>query len=243
MKWIIDFLLSSLGKKLIMSLTGLFLCLFLIVHMLGNLQLFIPSPDGMPEGYVFNMYAYTMTHNPLIKIISYGNYFFILLHAVQGILITVYNRKAKGGSYQGKEVSNTEASAAARNMRNLGLLILVFIGLHMWQFWAQMHFFNVPAMGGAENPIMVEGDIVKDLYTIVGEAFSQAWVVVFYLVALAGLAMHLWHGFWSAFQTMGLNNKKYSPIIRMVALGFSILVPLGFATMPIFFYVKSLSAA
>jgi len=77
MKWIIDFLLSSLGKKLIMSLTGLFLCLFLVVHMLGNLQLFFDN-----TGEAFNTYAYTMTTNPLIKIISYGNYFFILLHAV-----------------------------------------------------------------------------------------------------------------------------------------------------------------
>lgn len=239
MKWIIDFLLSSLGKKLIMSLTGLFLCLFLVVHMLGNLQLFFPSPEGMPEGYVFNMYAYHMTHNPLIKIISYGNYFFILLHAVQGILITVYNRKAKGGNYQGKEISNTEASLAARNMRNLGLLIFVFIGLHMWQFWAQMHFFDIAVMEGVTEG----GDTIKDLYKIVSAAFAQEWVVLFYLVSLAGLAMHLWHGFWSAFQTMGLNNKKYSPIIRMVALGFAVLIPLGFATMPIFFYVKSLSAA
>lgn len=206
--------------------------------MLGNLQLFIPSPEGMPEGYVFNMYAYTMTHNPLIKIISYGNYFFILLHAVQGILITVYNRRAKGGSYQGKEISTTEASIAARNMRNLGLLILVFIGLHMWQFWAQMHFFDIDVMAGVTTD---SGDTVKDLYKIVSAAFSQAWVVVFYLISLTGLAMHLWHGFWSAFQTMGLNNKKYSPIIRAVALGFSILVPLGFATMPIFFFMKSLS--
>jgi len=206
--------------------------------MLGNLQLFIPSPEGMPDGYVFNMYAYTMTHNPLIKIISYGNYFFILLHAIQGILITFYNRKAKGGSYQGKEISDTTASIAARNMRNLGLLILVFIGLHMWQFWAQMHFFDIDVMAGVTTD---NGDTVKDLYKIVSAAFSEAWVVVFYLISLGGLAMHLWHGFWSAFQSMGLNNKKYSPIIRMAALGFSILVPLGFATMPIFFFVKSLS--
>lgn len=233
MKWIIDFLLSSLGKKLIMSLTGLFLCLFLVVHMLGNLQLFLPSPEGMPDGYVFNMYAYHMTHNPLIKVISYGNYFFIILHAIQGILITMYNRKAKGGSYQGKEVSDTEARIASRNMRNLGLLIFVFIGLHMWQFWAQMHFFDMPVMEGVTE----EGEAIKDLYKIVGEAFSNPLNVLFYLVSLAGLAVHLWHGFWSAFQTMGLNNKKYSPIIRAVALGYAILIPLGFASMPIVFFI------
>ena len=88
MKWIANFLLSSLGKKLIMSLTGLFLCLFLVVHMLGNLQLFVDT-----DGEAFNLYAYQMTHNPLIKIIAYGNYFFILLHAVQGILIYYTKQK------------------------------------------------------------------------------------------------------------------------------------------------------
>lgn len=225
MKWIIDFLLSSLGKKLIMSLTGLFLCLFLVVHMLGNLQLFFDN-----TGEAFNTYAYTMTTNPLIKLISYGNYFFILLHAVQGILITGYNRKAKGGSYQGKEVSDTTARLASRNMRNLGLLILVFIGLHMWQFWAQMNFFEMKTQ-------IYDGVEVKDLYSLVKAAFAQAWVVVFYVIALAALAMHLMHGFWSAFQSMGLNNKKYAPIIRAVAMGYAVLVPLGFAAMPIVFYV------
>jgi succinate dehydrogenase / fumarate reductase cytochrome b subunit len=121
MKWIADFLMSSLGKKLIMSLTGLFLCLFLVVHMLGNLQLFLDT-----DGEAFNLYAYQMTHNPIIKIIAYGNYFFILLHAVQGILITTQNRKSKGIPYQGKQTADTQAKLAAKNMRNLGLLILVF---------------------------------------------------------------------------------------------------------------------
>jgi len=236
MKWIIDFLMSSLGKKIIMSLTGLFLCLFLVVHMIGNLQLFVPSPEGHPPGFVFNMYAYMMTHNPLIKVVSYGNYFFILLHAVQGILISSYNRKAKGSRYHGKGVADTEARLASRNMRNLGLLIAVFLGLHMYQFWAQMHFSELTVVG-AEFTKM-DTAVVKDLYVIVAAAFTQEWVVIFYLISLVGLASHLMHGFWSAFQSTGLATSKYSGLFRSLAYGFSILVPLGFATMPIFFYVK-----
>lgn len=224
MKWIVDFLLSSLGKKLIMSLTGLFLCLFLVVHMLGNLQLFLDD-----NGQSFNLYAYHMTHNPLIKIIAYGNYFFILLHAVQGILITTYNRKSKGFAYQGKDSADTQAKIASKNMRNLGLLILVFIGLHMWQFWAQMKFFTV-------SEVTYDDQTVKDLYTLVRLAFAEAWVCIFYLVSLAGLALHLLHGFWSAFQTLGLSNKKYAPVIRGVALLYSIVIPVGFASMPIIFF-------
>lgn len=227
MKWIFQFLLSSIGKKLIMSLTGLFLCLFLVVHMVGNLQLF--AGDG---GLAFNEYAYFMTHSKLIKMVSYGNYFFILLHAFQGIAITMYNRSASGGAsrYKGGNNIQTEAKIASRNMAMLGLLILVFIGLHMWQFWAQMHFFEVGTDAKGH----------KDLYTLVAAAFQEAWVVIFYLAALVGLSIHLMHGFQSAFQTLGLNHKKYTPLIKGLGKAFAILVPLGFASMPIVFFLKTM---
>ena len=114
-------------------------------------------------------------------------------------------------------------------MRNLGLLILVFFGLHMWQFWAQMKFFTV-------TEVTYGDQTVKDLYTLVRFAFSEAWVCIFYLISLAALALHLFHGFWSAFQTMGLMNKKYSPFIRGIALIYAIFIPLGFATMPVVFF-------
>ena len=109
MKWLISFLTSSLGKKVVMSLTGLFLCSFLLVHMIGNLKLFADS-----DGHKFNEYAEFMAHNPLIKSVSYGLYFFILLHAFQGFLIYFTNRAAVGGGkrYSGKQVSPTEARTA-----------------------------------------------------------------------------------------------------------------------------------
>lgn len=237
MKWIIDFLLSSLGKKLVMSLTGLFLCSFLIIHMIGNLQLFVP--DG---GLSFNAYAYFMTHNPLIKATSYGLYAGILLHALQGILITMQNRKAKGGKYQGKDVSDTKTKAASRNMAALGLLIFAFLGLHMAQFWGVMHFSTWPEGGEIMPGIQAfDANKNKNLYGLVAEAFTHSWVVVFYLIALIALAMHLLHGFWSAFQTLGLNNSKYEPLIRGAGAAFSILVPLGFAAMPIYFYITASS--
>lgn len=237
MKWIIDFLLSSLGKKLVMSLTGLFLCSFLVIHMIGNLQLFVP--DG---GLAFNSYAYFMTHNPLIKATSYGLYAGILLHALQGILITIKNRKAKGGKYQGKQTADTSQKAASRNMAALGLLIFAFLGLHMVQFWGVMHF-STWEEGGQILPGVQAFDVNgnKNLYGLVAAAFAQAWVVVAYLIALVALALHLLHGFWSAFQTLGLNNNKYEPIIRGAGVAFSILVPLGFAAMPIYFYFVALS--
>jgi succinate dehydrogenase / fumarate reductase cytochrome b subunit len=205
--------------------------------MVGNLQLFI-STDGYSDGYQFNMYAYTMTHNPLIKIVSYGNYFFILLHAIQGILISIHNKRSKGIGYEGKDISDTDAKLASRNMIWLGVLILAFLGLHMWQFWAQMHFSrDMNLVPESETG----GLVVKDLYITVKAAFSQAWVVIVYLISLVALSLHLLHGFWSAFQSMGLNNNKYSPIIRALGIGYAILIPLGFATMPVYFYVSQVA--
>lgn len=230
--WLVKFLTSSLGKKIIMSLTGLFLCSFLIVHMIGNLKLFADFGTDH-AGAKFNEYAYFMTHNPLIKTVSYGLYFFILLHAFQGIMIALSNRGAAGGTrYKGRGVAPTEARLAARNMAALGILILAFILLHMWQFWAQMKLGFIPKAEGTEY---------KDLYSAVAVAFSELWVVLVYLAGLVALSLHLIHGFQSAFQTLGLNHKKYTPAIKLLGWAFAIAVPVGFATMPIFFYVMSIN--
>lgn len=224
MKWLISFLTSSLGKKVVMSLTGLFLCSFLLVHMIGNLKLFADT-----SGDKFNEYAEFMAHNPLIKTVSYGLYFFILLHAFQGFLIYFTNKAAVGGGrrYRGKEVSPTEARIASRNMAALGTLILAFILLHMAQFWLKAKIIG-----------LAEG---VTLYDEVKIAFSQEWVVIAYLLGLVALALHLLHGFQSAFQTLGINHPKYTPIIKGLGYAFSILVPLGFASMPIYFYVMHIN--
>ena len=156
-------------------------------------------------------------------------YFFIILHAIQGLVIVFSNRNAVGGGkrYYGKEISPTEVRLAARNMGMLGTLILAFLLLHMWQFWFKAKF------GG----LAIEGDLFNEVKI----AFAEVWVVIVYLVGLVALAMHLMHGFQSAFQTLGLNHKKYTPIIKGVGMAFSILVPLGFATMPIYFYVMAIN--
>lgn len=225
MSWLTKFLTSSIGRKLIMSLTGLFLILFLVVHLAGNLQLLISD-----QGQAFNGYAYMMTHNPLIKVISYGNYFFILLHAIQGIVIALANRKAKGSKYAVN--TNVTASWSSKNMALLGTLILAFICIHMGDFWFKMKFTDQLAL------VPVEGmDVqVKDLYTQVKNTFSTWWLVLIYLVGLATLAFHLWHGFQSAFQTLGINHKKYTPFIHSIGKIFSIVIPVGFAIIPIIYF-------
>jgi succinate dehydrogenase / fumarate reductase cytochrome b subunit len=229
MVWLLKFFNSSIGSKLLMSLTGLFLCSFLLVHMSGNLLLFVPD-----EGAKFNAYAYFMTNNLLIKTLSYGLYATFLLHAVKGLLMAVYNRSARGGQkYAGQNSPATRYGFAAYNMATLGIIVFAFFGLHMAQFWARMHFFSMPMK-------TYDGVEYKDLYAVVAEAFAQPWVVAVYLISLAALSLHLLHGFGSAFQTLGINHKKYSPIIHGLGAGFAILVPLGFAAMPIFFFLKSI---
>ena len=224
MSWLITFLRSSIGRKLVMSLTGLFLITFLLVHLIGNLQLLYN--DG---GEAFNIYAYFMTHNPLIKTVSYGLYFFILLHAVQGILLAVQNKSAKGSKYAVSK--ETPGSWASKNMALLGILILAFIFLHMGDFWLKMKM-------GQLDMVEYEGYdyAVKDLYARVNMAFAELWIVVCYLIGLAALAFHLIHGFGSAFQTLGLRHKKYTPLIHGVGVAYSILIPIGFAIIPLYVY-------
>lgn len=224
MSWLISFFRSSIGRKLIMSLTGIFLITFLIVHLIGNLLLL--NNDG---GEAFNTYAYFMTNNPLIKTVSYGLYFFILLHSVQGILLTVYNKRAKGSKYAVNTYENS--SWASKNMALLGILIFAFLMLHMGDFWWKMkqNELDMVSYAGFDHA-------VKDLYTRVSIAFKELWIVFAYLIGLLALFFHLWHGFDSAFQTLGLRHKKYTPLISAVGKAYSILVPVGFAIIPLYIY-------
>lgn len=225
MNWFTKFLSSSIGQKLLMSLTGLFLMLFLIVHLLGNLQLL--KEDG---GEAFNTYAYFMTHNPLIHLISYTLYAFILLHAFQGIALWRRNRAARGNDRYAVQYTRS-SERPARNMAWLGIVIFLFILLHMWQFWLKMKMGVLP-------PAEVEAydHPVQNLYQPVMEAFRNPGYVVFYVACMVVIAFHLWHGFWSSFQTLGINHKRYNGLIHGLGVVYSVLIPFGFAIIPIVVY-------
>lgn len=233
MKWLITFLSSSIGQKLQMSLTGIFLILFLTVHLIGNIQL-IYNDDGQ----AFNVYADFMGHNPLIQLIAKGNYFFILLHAVVGIYLWMQNRSAAGGANR-YAVGKANGSYSSRNMAWFGIIIFVFLIVHLYQFWLQsklpidytnMEMITYPGMDYE----------VKDLYKIVQATFQNVFFVIFYVIAMAVVGLHLSHGFQSAFQTLGLNHKKYTPFIKGLGTAYSVLVPLGFAIIPLWILAKHL---
>lgn len=228
MKWLTHYLTSSIGRKLTMSLTGLFLILFLIVHLAGNFQLL--KDDG---GESFNKYSYFMTHNPLIKTISYGLYLFIVVHTVQGLLIWSANRKAKGQTYAVKTTA-PGVNWASSNMALLGTLILFFLIIHMGDFWFKMK------SGGLEMRAYTDfanDEPIADLYARVAAAFKNPFLVVAYVIGQVVLFFHLNHGFQSAFQTLGVNHPKYSPFIKGFGKAYSWIVPAGFALIPILFFL------
>ncbi len=220
---------SSLGRKYLMALSGLFLCTFLIVHCIGNMQLF--KDDG---GQAFNEYTYFMTHNPLIKIIAYVNYALILLHIINGFILLSANKKARPQAYANVDQSKS-STWSSRNMGILGTLILVFLIVHMRSFWFEMKFGSIPIINYDGSDI-----VYKDMYKIVVEAFTQAWYVVLYVICMIALAFHLFHGFQSAFQTFGINHHRYTPVIKVIGVGvFAIIIPALFAAMPLFFLLNN----
>ena len=269
---------SSVGKKYWMALTGLFLCLFLIGHLIGNLQLLYG------DALQFNQYALFMTTNPLIKVASYLTYFSILFHAVDGILLAIQNQKARPVKYA-KNRPETNTIWASRNMAVLGTLILIFIILHMANFWARMHFdkgmplqtttinaggqsqeFYMTTDGGYIPKAQVDQGLLtikdrtdfydaqanvkikegyKDLHKITVDFFKdEKWglpATILYTISMIVLAFHLFHGFGSAFQSLGMNNPKYNMAIKNFGKAFSILVPLLFAIIPIYihFFLKA----
>lgn len=226
---------SSLSKKYAMAATGLFLCLFLVGHLLGNLQLFQSGEAGRDA---FNEYALFMTTFPLVKVLSYATYFGILLHVVDGILLVRANRAARPVRYV-KENGAANAGWSSRNMAVLGTVVLAFIAAHMQNFWYVMHF-------GEVSTYAIDGVEVKDLHRVVMEFFGPAngmalGAVLFYVIAQVAIGFHLWHGFASAFQSFGLRSEKYTPWIVGAGKAFSVVVPAAFASIPVYLYIIQLS--
>jgi succinate dehydrogenase / fumarate reductase, cytochrome b subunit len=222
MNWFLNFFSSTIGRKLLMALTGLFLILFLVVHLAGNLQLLHAD-----QGKAFNVYARFMTSNPLVVTISIVNFALITLHIVVAILLSRRNRIARGP--EGYAVVKNSSTLTSRNMGILGTLVLVFLVVHLKNFWYETHFGNI-------EPADYDGDKVKNLFLVVDIAYQQGWYVILYVVSMVVVGFHLYHGFGSAFQTLGLNHVKYNGLIRVVGIAFSIIVPALFALIPILMY-------
>jgi succinate dehydrogenase / fumarate reductase cytochrome b subunit len=212
---------SSIGKKFIMGITGLFLISFLVVHCFINSLIFFN--DG---GLTFNEGAHFMATNWLIRFGEFVLFGGLILHMVQSLMLTLENRKARPIGYASFNGS-ANSTWYSRSMGLLGTLILMFLIIHLSHFWVVSRFTGIPTEDANGR---------EDLYEVMRLTFTQPWVIILYSLSMISLAYHLLHGFQSAFQTLGLNHKKYTPWIKKMGLAFSIIVPLTFAAMPIAMY-------
>src|SRR3569833_2182100 len=197
---------SSLGKKLIMALTGLFLCTFFIMNLGGNLLLFRND-----DGYGVNLYANFLTHFPPIEVIAYILYICIVIHAIYALILTIQNRKARPVSYA--SVNKSPATWSSKNMGLLGSILLLFIVIHMSDFWFAYKYSHkvpykeyrtdlatgkttasnfTPVTTDFEKSVSVENNVeivrVKDLHARVAASFSNIFYVIFYVIAMFAVA-------------------------------------------------------
>lgn len=215
-----QFLNSSLGRKSIMAATGLFLCAFLVEHLYGNI--FLLYNDG---GETFNEWSHTLVHSLFIRIVEVVLFAAIIIHVAQAIRLTRMNAQARPVKYAVYKVNET-SNWFSRNMGITGALIFFFIVVHLWHFFVPYRITD--EVGG-------EGQL--NLAQAVRAAFQQGWYVLIYVVSIMLLAFHLNHGFQSAFHSLGLNNKKYTPILKIAGSAFAFgLVGVGFSSIPVLIY-------
>jgi succinate dehydrogenase / fumarate reductase, cytochrome b subunit len=215
MSWVTKTLSSSLGRKLIMAVTGLSLIAFLLVHCGINACIFLN--DG---GHTFNEAAEFMAHNLFIRVAEVGLMAGFIIHIVDGLMLWKSNTDKRPVKYA---VVKGEANSTwySRSMGLLGSLLLIFLVIHLRHFWVVSRFTDEITSGQ------------QTLFGEMQEVFANPFPVALYVLGCISLAYHLLHGFQSAFQTMGWNHPKYTPFIKSLGAGFSILIPLIFAAMPI----------
>jgi succinate dehydrogenase / fumarate reductase cytochrome b subunit len=212
---------SSIGKKIVVGATGLFLIVFLVVHCYVNAMIFWPD-----NGVHFTEAAKFMGGNVAIRIIEVGLFAALIAHAFQGLALSSQNMKRRTQKYA-VSAGNKTSKWYSRSMGLLGTLILMFLVLHLADFWAPNRY------GQFMDPNWKD----TDLYVKMLARFTQLWVVIVYVAGCISLAWHLMHGFYSSFQTFGLATHKYKKMIKSIGVAFAIIVPLIFAAMPISVYM------
>jgi len=226
------FLSASIGRKFLMSITGLFLVSFILVHLSLNLLLIFDD-----SGDLYNMGAHFMATNPAIKLMEPVLAAGFLIHIIWSFAISLENYKARPIGYNKKTASKTK-SWASTNMLILGALVLVFLVIHIYNFW--YHVKIVKDLG--EVTVLQAGIHVEmeDAYTLVADLFRSSVVYcLIYIVGAVLLGFHLAHGFWSAFQTIGFNNDIWMVRLKFLANLFAWVVAIGFSVIPLYFIIKS----
>lgn len=226
---------NSVGHKLVMAITGLFLILFLVVHLAMNLTLTLNDVflfgRHWGEGELFNTAAHFMISTPLIRLMEPLLAAGFIFHIVYATLITLRNRRHRPVSYAVR-AGNHLSSWSSKNMYILGFALLLFLVLHIWNFFYKFRYTTMPET-------VIDGVTMDNSYVVIAELFNGSVLYcLIYMLAGLVLALHLSHGFWSAFQTVGWNNLKWISRLRVISIVFAILVGGGFAIIPLYFLIR-----
>lgn len=225
-----SYITSTIFRKALASLSGLFLVIFLLGHLAGNLQLFIPGVEGQTQ---FNKYALFMTTNPVVKVLSFITYFAVLLHIAITLYLVVQSKKARPLRYA---VTNNQENStwSSRNMAVLGTVLMIFLIIHLRSFWYEMHFGDMPYQ------YLEDGTKIKDLYLITTSAFQNPIYTIFYVFCMVALSLHLKHGVESAIQTIGLKIPNYEKLFKYTAMSIALAIPAIFASIPIYLFITKI---
>jgi succinate dehydrogenase / fumarate reductase cytochrome b subunit len=202
-----------------MAFTGFFLITFLIVHATVNSCIFLND-----NGETFNAVAHFLSHNWIVRFLEVGLFVGLILHIIQGLIVWKQNSAARSVGYHTKK--NKGSTWYSRSMGILGTLLLFFLIMHI------SHFFI------GTKVALYSGDREHNLYNEMQEVFSHWWIVLLYIFGVTALFWHLLHGFQSAFQTFGWNHRRHTPVVKMIGVGYSVIICILFALMPVAMYFK-----
>ncbi len=214
-------------RKSLIAATGLFLCIFLIVHLSANFILLFPEDIARD---MYNSYSTLLRESPLIKIVAYLLYLSIILHVIYALIITINNRRAKPDKYIVNH-TNENSTWTSQNMGLIGVMILIFIVVHLAQFWARVKLHIGPEVG-----LDINGHV--DVYEVTYSVFQNIYFVLFYTILMIPLGLHLQHGLKSAFKSLGFYHHKGLKILSQVSLFYAAIIAIGFGVIPFIVYLK-----
>jgi succinate dehydrogenase / fumarate reductase, cytochrome b subunit len=223
-----SFMSASIGRKFLMSITGLFLISFLCIHL--TLNLFLTFDDS---GKMFNLAAHFMGTNPFIRIMEPLLAIGFVIHIIWSGWITLENMRARPQKYAyGDQLLSWWAPA--KNMFILGFMVLIFLVIHLANFYIKMKFTGDPLLKG----VVVDGVEMHNAYALVSNLFLNQWYDLLYVAGGILIGLHISHGFWSAFQTIGLSNQIWLKRLKFVAVAIGIVFAAGFSYIPLYFMIK-----
>jgi succinate dehydrogenase / fumarate reductase, cytochrome b subunit len=226
-----NFFTTTIGKKILVSITGLFLILFLIEHLAVNMLIVFDD-----TGRMFNEAAYFLTNNPVIKIIEPVLFIGFIMHILITVMLSIQNLMQKDANHAGFSRYKTRISSAgstwtSRNMLVLGIFLFAFLVIHLNHFFVKMKFTGDPLL----EAVLYDGVAMKNSYALVVGTISECgWILAVYIIGAIAIGLHLHHGIWSAFQSLGFSNKKWRKILNVFGVLLAIAIGVGYAFIPLY---------